>query len=347
MASLEKVKSDHGNFRRTLQKSLQKICLDEPNPIIENIDRVCSLWAGFGSIYEVTTNKGTTFIAKAISLPGKCTSIGDARKKNSYVCEANFYALGMAQRLLKLGCSVPEPLHIELKDPILIAMTKLNGASLDSLDFAHGAECMRWLAQLHSEFWGSHRADKAVTCFGLQSQGTYWYLDTRPDELCKMPSKGWEGELKKNAAEIDAFLKSEAAFPTIVHGDAKAANMIFMEHGDDSAEEKEQNLQVAMYDFQYCGKGSCCKDLAYLFTCALRRRKDESALMRIYYQHLKEGLRVKWKDEVECPSLESLQAVLEICIADLGRWMSGWGWWGHDIRRRIRKVLQEKPFINQ
>ena len=32
---------------------------------------------------------------------------------------------------------------------------------------------------------------------------------------------------------------------------------------------------------------------------------------------------------------------LELAYADLGRWMSGWGWWGHAgmLRERIVKLL--------
>ena len=28
-----------------------------------------------------------------------------------------------------------------------------------------------------------------------------------------------------------------------------------------------------------------------------------------------------------------------LALADLGRWMSGWGWWGHDLSHRIKPLL--------
>ena len=103
---------------------------------------------------------------------------------------------------------------------ITIAMTKLQGVTGTS-SFEFASAFMRWLANLHSEYWGSTRADAAVAQ-GIQEQGTYWYLDTRPDEFAAMPSDGWEGRLKRAAARLDAYLKREDCFQTIVHGDPKS-----------------------------------------------------------------------------------------------------------------------------
>ena len=328
--------------------SLREIFPGNPNSKILTITKVCSLWAGFGTIYEVTcTTNEEPLIFKAIQLPNSCTSIGDLRKKQSYVCEANFYKNGIAQRLNQIGCVVPEPMYSTQESPILIAMTKLNGVSCGNLDFGHAVACMKWFANLHSEFWGKARADEAVRKYGIQQQGTYWYLDTRPDEFNSMPNTGWEGRLKKAATDIDSYLKTDDCFPTVVHGDAKSANMLFvrkevMTEEGQKQQQKEQDIIVQMYDFQYCGKSSCCKDLAYFFTVASSRNENENALMEVYHNALKLHLKEKWNEQ--CPSIEQLNAVLDICIADLGRWMSGWGWWGHDIQSRIVKVLDERNF---
>ena len=40
------------------------------------------------------------------------------------------------------------------------------------------------------------------------------------------------------------------------------------------------------------------------------------------------------------PSLGALADSVAIATADLGRWMSGWGWWGHELRGRIEPVLE-------
>ena len=41
-----------------------------------------------------------------------------------------------------------------------------------------------------------------------------------------MPTRGWEGRLRLAAKGLDARLKADA-MQTIVHGDAKDANMLF------------------------------------------------------------------------------------------------------------------------
>jgi len=72
-----------------------------------------------------------------------------------------------------------------------------------------------------------------------------------------------------------------------------------------------------MFDFQYSGKASCCKDLAYFFICNIEYEKDEKALMKVYHTALKMYLNEKWHEKA--PSFERLNVVLIICFADLGR----------------------------
>ena len=57
---------------------------------------------------------------------------------------------------------------------------------------------------------------------GLWPAGTYWHLETRPDELDAMP----DGPLKNSAAMIDRRL-NKATYKSLVHGDAKVANFCF------------------------------------------------------------------------------------------------------------------------
>ena len=99
---------------------------------------------------------------------------------------------------------------------------------------------------------------------------------------------------------------------------------------------------MQMYDFQYCGKASFGKDLAYFFICALSDSNEEEALMQVYYEVLQEELQRKWNEK--CPALKELQDIVDLCVCDLGRWMSGWGWWGHDVSERIMRVLDRHSF---
>ena len=309
---------------------------DTTNHEIQSSKIICDLWAGCGHVWEIKINHKPDLIIKRISMPNNCTSIGDCRKKQSYICETKFY-LHFANHLISINCQVPKPLHIHSANEngsniITIAMSKLHGTNGTS-SLEQSAAFMCWLANLHSEYWGSERANAAVA-LGLQEQGTYWYLETRPDELAAMPSKGWEGELKQVASRIDTYLKREDCFPTILHGDAKLANMLF-------TQDEEMNWIPLVYDFQYAGKGSCGKDLAKFLTCGTANIEDEELLLQIYHTHLIQHLKKKWNyNDVDLPSFDRLKVVVDVCIADLGRFMSGWGWWGHDRQAKIEeKVL--------
>jgi hypothetical protein len=322
---------------------------------------LCNLWAGCGQIIEVTVQNHPSIIIKRISMPKDCHSIGNSRKKASYICETNFYR-HLAQHLNSIGCTVPIPLHLKSDSEgrnITIAMSKLEGSS-GTPSWQHSSSFMRWLANLHSEYWGNDRADKAVA-LGIQEQGTYWYLETRPDELDAIPNHGWEGKLKQAASRIDMYLKRDDCFPTVVHGDAKLANILFQyveeeepstssnnnnnnndnDNDNDNGDDNVLQCKPLVYDFQYCGKASCGKDLAKFLTCGTNA-KDEEALLQLYHQELIGHLRKKWNmDDSELPSYERLAIVVDISICDLGRFMAGWGWWGIDRKQKIMKVLDQ------
>ena len=57
------------------------------------------------------------------------------------------------------------------------------------------ASCLRWLAEFHATFLGESPT-------GLWQTGTYWHLDTRPDELAMITDE----KLKAAAAPIDRRL---------------------------------------------------------------------------------------------------------------------------------------------
>jgi hypothetical protein len=172
------------------------------------------------------------------------------------VVEANFYGNGHAERLDSAGCKAPRLLVAQHRDDgITILMTKLLGQSGDLGEF-ESQSVLRWLARMHAQYWGS-RADTAVGTSadgGLQAQGCYWYLDTRPDEWNAMPTRGWEGRLRLAARAIDLRLKADP-LQSICHGDAKSANILF------------DGGEPLLYDFQYCGKAPPTKDLAYFLAC--------------------------------------------------------------------------------
>lgn len=293
---------------------------------------IARLWAGMGSVYELTLTAGgetAAIVVKYISLPAACASIGDERKRVSYHCEAAFYNHGHAARLVAAGCAVPRPLLAEVtsEGKLTICMTRLGGRG-GSMGLAQSTAAVCWLARMHAAYWGAERADAAVAS-GLQEQGGYWYLDTRPDEWASMPQRGWEGRLRLAARAIDERLKAEP-MQTVVHGDAKDANMLFTQDASGGA-------VAAFYDFQYAGKAPPTKDLAYALTCASNAAADEDALVGAYHTELTKLLQAQGDTP---PSLPMLRESLALAYCDLGRWMSGWGWWGHDLRGKIEAVLE-------
>ena len=129
-------------------------------------------------------------------------------------------------------------------------------------------------------------------------------------------------------------------FVSIVHGDLKDAN-ILMGKGDHGG--NTNNAVPLIYDFQYCGKACIGKDLAYFLTCGSNvDASREPELLAHYHQALARQLRVQHSGcDIRGPSLSELETLLQLCICDLGRWMSGWGWWGKSRDCEIKAVLDQ------
>ena len=288
---------------------------------------IASLWARMGSVYQLsakTKRSDVSIVAKRVELSRVCSSIGDQRKKDSYDVEAAFYSRGHAERLLSAGAIVPTPLHVETSrgENVTICMTQLEGRSSHRGD---SAAFVSWLAKLHAAYWGSERADAAVES-GLQAQGTYWHLDTRPEEHARMGSGGWIGRLKLAARAIDLRLKADP-MQAVCHGDAKGANILYCTGEGGEA-------VPLVYDFQYCGKGCVAKDLAYFFNVEASA-SEEQALLRRYHAELSGLLRAQGDSP---PSLEALQEAHEIALADWRRFSEvGLGGWGDG--RATRRVV--------
>ena len=139
-----------------------------------------------------------------------------------------------------------------------------------------------------------------------------------------MPKVGWEGRLKRCAKALDNRLKQEP-MQTIIHGDCKSANMMFAKDG-----------QPLLYDFQYCGKAPPTKDLAYFIVVASAGGPGCTGLVDSYYLELTRQLKSRG---ITTPTRAAVDVALDLSYCDLGRWMSGWGWWGHDLQHKIEGVL--------
>eukprot|EP00752_Nemacystus_decipiens_P015209 g13542.t1 len=250
---------------------------------VTQVETIQSLWSGCGQVARVTLPNASTVVVKHVKMPeqihhprGWETDRSAQRKVRSYEVEACWYdrwsgrCAGTAS-----NCRVPRCLgQSSWGDERLLILEDIDASGFDrrltDVTLDELTACIHWLASFHALFLGQH-AD------GLWSKGTYWHLDTRPDEYDALE----DGPLKQAAHTIDAALDA-SPYQTIVHGDAKLANFCF------SADNR-----VAAVDFQYVGGGCGMKDLAYLVGGCLDSDECfalETEVLAIYFDALKRAL---------------------------------------------------------
>jgi len=267
-------------------------------------ERVQSLWGGYGEILRVPlVGAGTPSVIVKRVEPAAGRGRSHARKLRSYDVERAFY-LRHAPRCGD-GCRVARCLAAERTgDRWRFLLEDLDAAGFEgrrsALSNDEAARCVRWLARFHATFLG-------VAPDGLWPEGTYWQLETRPDELAAIRDRG----LREAAGPLDVALR-EARHRTLVHGDAKPANFCFAPSA------------VAAVDFQYVGGGCGMRDLAYLL---FGRRGwgggDAGAepLLDRYFAALREAL----DPAVDADALEAeWRALYPVARADFHRFLAGW-----------------------
>lgn len=208
------------------------------------------------------------------------------------------------------GCRVPKCLALEWQgDEFLMVLEDLDAAGYpkrkSSVSWNEMKTCLSWLANFHAVFIGE-KPDN------LWKQGTYWHLDTRPDEL-KVLS---DVPLKNAAGRIDQKLK-QARFKTFVHGDAKLANFCFSPDG----------TNVAAVDFQYVGGGCGMKDVAYFVGSCLNEdecESYESDILNFYFKELRGALKIQQKD-IDADIMErEWRSLYPVAWTDFHRFLKGW-----------------------
>ena len=147
-------------------------------------EMVQKLWSGYGKLIRIHLSDKSSVILKEISFRaiqphprGWSTSISDERKRKSYQIEQNWYE-GLSQRLDD-NTKVPSLIHNWKGNTIAILLEDLNASGFDlrhqSLNLDGVKRVLEWLARFHATFIG-------VEPDGLWPIGTYWHLETRPDE---------------------------------------------------------------------------------------------------------------------------------------------------------------------
>lgn len=292
-------------------------------------ERIQSLWSGYGELYRATLTgaEPAAVVVKHVRPPsaadhprGWSGATGHRRKLTSYAVEQAWYRT----RAVRPGCPrCPRYLGGAARgDERLLVLEDLDAAGftlrLARPDARELEAALGWLAALHAAFLGDP-ADE------LWPTGCYWHLATRPDELAAMP----DGPLRRAAPALDAALEG-ARFRTLVHGDAKLANLCFAADG-----------RVAAVDFQYTGRGPGVRDVAYLLGGAL----DEAALERDgdrWLERYLAALRAALPAAAPAEAIEAeWRALYPICWADFSRFLAGWApghWKQHGYAARMTEL---------
>lgn len=275
------------------------------------------LWSGYGELnrYYLENHEFDSVIVKHIQFPtqnqhprGWNTDTSHFRKVKSYEIELEWYR-NWAKKCTD-NCRVPKCYGIKTEGEEQVLVLE----DLDAMGFALRKSSLtveqaklglKWLAHFHATFMEN-------TPQNLWKEGSYWHLETRPDELEVMKA----GRLKNKAAEIASSL-ANSEFQTIIHGDAKVANFCF----------SEDMKHIAAVDFQYVGGGCGMKDLAYfLGSCMIEQNceNSEEELLGYYFEELEKGLILN-KDQLDFNALEKEWRYLyAFAWADFSRFLLGW-----------------------
>lgn len=284
---------------------------------IFHIEDIQSLWSGYGKIMRYGLQGGDIdrVVVKHVKLPDQAdhprgwnTDRSHLRKVKSYEVESAWYRdYGHA---CDDNCRIPHCLALESDaDEFLMVLEDLdaNGYPLrkNSASMAEIQVCLAWLANFHATFM-----EKVPT--GLWQEGTYWHLDTRPDELAVLD----DAELKNAAAQIDECLKN-ARYQSFVHGDAKLANFCFSDDGQ----------EVAAVDFQYVGGGCGMKDVAYFIGSCLHDadcERYETELLDIYFAQLRKALNIHNSNIDSVAVEQEWRELYPVAWTDFHRFLKGW-----------------------
>ncbi len=293
---------------------------------ITSEEMIQELWSGYGEIKRVGLVGADveSVIVKHVQLKspknhprGWNTDIGHQRKVKSYHVETNWYENYSAQSKARL----PHCLAVEHhENEVFMVLEDLDAAGFPdrkwSLNWEQIDACLKWLAQFHASFLGKKPE-------GLWEIGTYWHLDTRPNELEVLKDQ----RLKEAAPLIDQKLNS-CTYKTFVHGDAKLANFCF---GDKD--------QIAAVDFQYIGGGCGMKDIAYFIGSVLNESESERLEIKIldsYFGHLKFALG-EHNEELEA----EWRSMYRVAWADFHRFLEGWSPGHWKINNYSERVTEE------
>jgi len=279
-----------------------------------NIDLIQSLWSGYGQLVRLKFHN-KSIIVKHIKLPkqsehphGWNSELSHKRKLFSYEVEVNWYE--EFSKEIDSKCPIPKGLKtLKTQNEWLIVMEDLSSTGFNCVvkeaNKNHLVSALTWLANFHGKYMNTKSSK-------LWHTGTYWHLDTRPDELEALEDK----ELKDFAFKIDKTLKN-TKFQTLVHGDGKLANFCFNEKG----------TLASAVDFQYVGHGCGMKDVVLFISSAVKPEncsKMQEWLLDTYFDALKEALDCYHPNVSSIEIEKEWRALYSVAWADFQRFIKGW-----------------------
>lgn len=299
----------NSNFRNHLLQ-LTKFSTCEEQEVIQ------ALWSGYGKIsrYQLTDSLYDTVVVKYIVPDGLDahprgwdSDRSHNRKVKSYRVETLWYEEW--NQFCTANCPTPKFIgSFSEGNQQWIILEDLNvnfPLRKQQLNLSEVKVCLKWLANFHMTFLNKNPK-------GLWPIGTYWHLDTRPDEFENIA----DHELKSKAHLMDDLL-NQCQYQTIVHGDAKLANFCFSEDG----------RQVAAVDFQYVGGGCGMKDVAYFLGSCLSSSEYElyeKSLLDFYFSALKIAISPS-RNQIDFAALEQeWRSLYPIASVDFTRFLFGW-----------------------
>ncbi|MBW3695098.1 DUF1679 domain-containing protein [Vibrio sp. T187] len=294
------------------------------------------LWGKYGELVRLHFSNQTSLIVKHVCLPersqhpkGWNTKLSHQRKVHSYQVETAWYH--DYTQIIDEQCRTPQGILCEQSSgEWLIVMEDLAQAGysqvVESADRLHLDSCLSWLANFHAKHIGSHGER-------LWESGTYWHLETRPDELAAMSDK----TLQAKATTINQMLNA-TPFQTLVHGDAKLANFCFSLDGK----------QAAAVDFQYVGRGCAMKDVALFMSSAVLPEdclEMEAWILDRYFTHLEKAI-ARYQPNLSFTEIEQAwRPMFYVAWADFHRFVKGWSpehWKINDYTEQLtRSVVAE------
>ncbi len=281
-------------------------------------ETIASLWSGYGEIVRMHLEGAAvdTVVLKHVRFPSEAShprgwhsDRGHLRKVKSYEVEMAWYH-DFSSRCSD-GCRLPKCYASEtIGEEHLILLEDLDAAGFPlrkgHLSKPEVEVCLKWLANFHATFIGE-KPER------LWEVGTYWHLETRPDELTVTE----DISIRKAAPAIDALLNG-CRFQTFVHGDAKVANFCFSEDGE----------AVASVDFQYVGGGCGMKDVAYFLGSCLDemlQERWEGEFLDLYFAELRSAVMEQGMERLNADALEAeWREMFPVAQTDFYRFLVGW-----------------------